>query len=235
MYKAPTLVAWITCGALALGLVAPISATATETVIKVPLGDGGFDVAFDGSSFGTVSDGDLSTSGEQNTRVIFTGILDGVADIDDPNASFTLADIVLSGPGIMAGPVVVQETAGGSFSLWSTSNQLLLSGLLGTGALTGSTAQSTGSYFTTSFSSFSGGSLAALLDPNSAALSLALAGIFTDGSPGLRLVGGVLQPFTADGLIAIEGSPSNEVPEPMTGILVLSGIALAAMARRKKA
>jgi hypothetical protein len=235
MYKAPKLVAWIACGALALGLAAPISATATETVVKVPLGDGGFDVAYDGNSFGTVSDSDLSTSGEQNTRVIFTGALDSVADIDDPNASFTLADILLSGAGTMAGSVVVQETTGGNFSLWNSSNQLLLSGSLGNGAITGSENQSTGSYFTTSFSSFTGGSLAALLDPNSAALSLALAGIFTDGSPGLRLVEGVLLPFTADGLVAIEGGPNKDVPEPMTGILVLSGIAVAALARRKKA
>ena len=236
MLKAPSTVAWIVSGALAvLGLVTPVPATATETIIKVPLSDSGFDVAYDGQTFGTLSDGNGTTLGQQDTRVIFTGILEGFSDISDPTASFSLSDVLLSASGSQIGPVIVNETTGGNFSLWDPSNNLLLSGTLGEGAISGSTTQSTGSFFTTLFSSFTGGSLAALLDPNSAALSLALSGIFTDGSPGLRLADGVLSPFSADGTLAITGSPGSAVPEPVTGILLLGGLMIGALVRKKAA
>ncbi len=234
MFKAPSRVAWIASGALAvLGLVTPVPATATETIIKVPLSDGGFDVAYDGITFGTLSDGDGLTIGEQNTRVVFTGILEGFSDISDANASFSLSDVSVSAGGSQIGPVIVNETTGGSFNLWDPSNNLLLSGTLGDGAITGSSTQSTGSFFTTAFSAFTGGSLAALLDPNSAALSMALSGIFTDGSPGLRLADGILSPFSADGTLAITATPGSEVPEPMTGVLLLGGLMMGALIRKR--
>lgn len=212
---------------------APLEASATQTIVKASLFEGGADVTFDGAVFSTITDGDLTSLGDQNTRVNFLGALDTVTDINDPFASFTLAGVTIAGAPTPVGPVVVQPTNGGTFSLWDESNTLLLSGVLNDGAITGSSTAETGSFFNVSFMSFTGGSLAPLLDPDSAGISFALSSIFGGGVLGLQIVNGALAPFTADGLVAIDGSPAA-VPEPMSAALLVIGGGAAAWVRRRK-
>ena len=92
----------------------PSAASATETIVKASLYEGGVDVSFDGVNFGTISDGDAATLGDQNTRVDFLGALNGVLDINDPVASFSLDGVALDGVASLVGPVVVQGTTGGT-------------------------------------------------------------------------------------------------------------------------
>lgn len=216
---------------VATSALAPAAASATETIVKASLFDGGVDVAFDGVNFGTISDGVAGTIGDQNTRVDFLGALNAVLDINDPVASFSLDGVALDGLASLVGPVVVQATSGGVLSLWDSSNTLLLSAALGNGAITGSVTAETGSFFNVSLMTFTGGSLAPLLDPNSAGISFALSGIFGNGGLGLQVVNGVLMPFQADGLVALDGSPAA-VPEPMSALLLLAGSSAALVRRR---
>lgn len=211
------------------------SIAVADTIVKVPLAETGFDVEYDGTAFGTADDGDATTTGEQNTQVLFEGILGLLPDIETPVASFTLANILSVGAPAVAGPVIVQSTTGGTFDLYDSSNTLLLSGALNDGAITGSSTDTTGSFFTTTFATFTGGTLAALLDPNSAGLSFAMTSIVSEGGlPGLQVVGGVLLPFVGDASGLIEGSRNaNAIPEPMTGVLLLSGLVGAARMRRR--
>ncbi len=214
-------------------LAAPATVSATETIVKASLAEGGADVTFDGAVFSTISDGDLGTIGDQNTRVNFLGALDLTNDIDDPFASFTLEGVTVSGAPSQVGSVVVQPTNGGTFSLWDQGNTLLLSGSLSDGAITGSSTAETGSFFNVVFMSFTGGSLSPLLDPDSAGISFALSSIFGNGVLGLQIVNGALAPFNADGLVAIDGSPAA-IPEPMSAMLLAIGGGAAALVRRRK-
>ena len=213
-----------------------LSAPATaDTILKFPLSDGGFDMTFDGTVLSTVNDGNATTLGDQNTNVVFSGVLNFIPEINTANASFTLANVLAFGLANVIGPVVAQQTTGGNFSLWDASNNLLISGSLNTGVITGTMTDTTGSFFNTTFASFTGGSLASLLDPASAGLSLALASIMSQGAlPGLRVgPNGELTPFTADGSGLLEGAAA--VPEPMTLSLLLVAMGGAAAVRRRDA
>lgn len=223
----------VTAGAMLL--LGTVSAASAETIVKFPLGSAGNDVAFDGTTFGTVDDGDASTTGDQNTAVIFSGVLAFLPEIEDAIASFSLDSVLASGAPAVNGTLVVQETTGGTFELYDPSNVLLLSGTLSSGALTGTSTDSTGSFFNTTFATFTGGSLAALLDPNTAGLSLALTSIFSAAGPGLHVVNGALSPFSADAAGLLEGSASTQVPEPITAVMLLSGLAVGGAVRRRKA
>lgn len=217
--------------AFTLGMATPSSA---ETIIKFAMSEVGPDVQFDGTTFGTSDDGNAATLGDQDTRLFFEGALSSIADILDPIASFSLDDVLASGLPTVIGSVVAQSTTGGTFSFWDETNTLLLSGTLSTGVITGSSTASTGSFFNTSFATFTGGSLAALLDPNSAGLSIALTSIMSADGPGLHIgPDGRLLPFTADGAGLVEGS--SAIPEPATALMLLSALGAGGVARRRKA
>lgn len=203
-----------------------------ETIIKFAMAEAVFDVSFDGTTFGTVNDGNGATAGDQDTNLDFNGFLAFLPDINNMLASFSLDNVVASGLPTLVGPVVSQATTGGTFAFWDDSNNLLLAGTLNSGVIVGSTTATTGSFFNTTFASFTGGSLAALVDPTSAGLSLALASITSQAGPGLAIgQGGVLLPFAADAAGLAEGRP---IPEPMTAALLLSGVALGGAVRRRK-
>lgn len=228
------------CSTLAAGilfLLGMTSAATADTIVKLPLDETGFDVEFDGTTFSTFDDGDATTTGDQNTRVLFEGFLGLLPDIDTPVASFSLNGVLASGSPSITGPVIVQTTTGGTFDLYDGSNVLLLSGSLSDGAITGSSTDTTGSFFTTTFSIFTGGTLAALLDPNSAGLSFAMTSIVSEGGlPGLQVVNGALLPFVGDSSGLIEGSRNaNAIPEPMSAALLLTGLVGAAAKKRRRA
>lgn len=219
---------------LAIAVIGLAQPSRAETIIKFGLSEIGSDVQFDGTTFSTVDDGDGSTLGDQDTRLNFVGSLDGtIADIMSPVASFTLDGVLASGDAHVLGNTVVQESTGGIFSVYDENNNLLLAGSLADGALTGSLAATTGSYFNTAFGTLTAGSLLPFLNPDAAGISIALAGIVSaDGSGHLVVNNGKLQPFNANSDGLIDGEPRSEVPEPATAALLLSGALGMALRRR---
>lgn len=200
-----------------------------DTIIKFDLGSAGVDFHLAGGTLSTLDDGDGLTLGDQNTNINFTGFLSSITDIPTDIASFSLDGVALSGPAtIVAGASFVQPTSGGEFKLWDDLNQLLLSGTLTDGVVNGALGlAATGSFFNINLDTFTGGSLATLLDPNSLALAIS----FTDVNDGLSfsVSNSLLDDFEAAGTANIAAA----VPEPNTGILaMLATLALALRCRR---
>jgi len=193
-----------------------------DAIIKIPLSETtSYDVEFDGLTFSTVDDGNAATLGEQDSRVDFVGFLSYLSDIvTAPLGSFTISGVQANGTPTN-GLVTVQETIGGTFSLYDEVNTLLLSGSLAQGAITGS-ASTTGSFFNTTIATYTGGSLLAYVAPTPAGISFALAGILSEGDiVGLVINEDALSPFVADASGVLTGT---EVPEPLTAALLLSGV-----------
>lgn len=67
-------------------------------------------------------------SGDQNTAIEYTDGLDFIPDINTDIASFTLGGLQEAGPAIPVGTLAIQNFAGGTFSLYDSTNTLLLSG-----------------------------------------------------------------------------------------------------------
>jgi uncharacterized protein (TIGR03382 family) len=202
------------------------SAANGATILKLSLGSTGADLAMNGSGvLGTMSDGVAATTGDQNTAIDFTGFLDGsFADVTTNDASFTLAGLQKTGPlSIIGGTVIAQDFLGGTFSLYSPTNSLLLSGNLQGSTLTGSIGgTATGSLFTTNASNFTGGSLLPNLQANTLNISMTLTNV--SNGTGFVVSGApfVLQPFTADTFVNITAEP---IPEPASIAIALLGAA----------
>ncbi len=206
------------------------------TIIQVSLGgtgNGFQEIEYVGSSLSTINDGNGATFGEQDTNVVFDNYLSGVADITS-GASFTLSGISASGAPSVAGPIISQNTVGGTFSLYNSSNTLLLSGSLGNGFLAGSDTGPVGSMFTTTVGSFTAGSLLPLIPAlNSFYLSLALSNMQTAGAPGLDVAFGIIQNFSGNGQISIDAELAA-TPEPFTLGLLFTGTLAGALVSRRK-
>ncbi len=199
-------------------------------IIKLPLGTNvGADVTFDGTEFRTLDDGNGLTTGDQNTRILFVGFGGAFSDLNTETASFSITDVMAFGPALTVAGVIAQGTTGGTFNLWAPDNTLLISGILSTGALSGSEPGGTGSFFNTQLGTFTGGALLNYLSGNTADLSLALNSVTTGGLQGMRVTGTTLEPFISDASVLVQGS---QVPEPTAMMLLLSG--LTAIGMRKK-
>jgi len=204
------------------------------TIIKMSLSAAPADIVFDGTTLSTIDDGDVTTTGSQNTSAIFLDFLDPKhADILPPDASFTLSGLTTNGlatPFPAVSPVlVIQDFTGGTFDLYDTDNTLLLSGALDDSTLTGPIGPpATGGLFTTSFALVTGGSLKPYINDNSLTLSMNFTQI--SNGVGFSLGGAVpaLYPFTADASANITG----EIPEPATGMLLMLGMTLLVAAVR---
>ncbi len=203
------------------------ASTWAGTIIKLGFGtDSKPDIALSNSTLSTFDDEFGATVGDQNTEVTFLGVLGGALFIEGDRASFSLADIAVTEAPTVIGTTVLQPTAGGTFSLYGPSNELLLGGTLGSGTLSGPTGGSaTGGFLTTGFGSFTGGSLLTLLDAadlSQSSISIAL----TDVNDGQGLTidsqSGNVQDFTADGTANL----GAQVPEPSSVVLAIVGLGL---------
>jgi hypothetical protein len=225
------------------------SGSQAAEILKLNLGD--INVGY--GIFGTGSDGDATTLGNQNTDVEFTGFLDGLfKDIPTTDASFSCCGTTLASSmatstngNILVNDFLVPPGAEflSSFSLYGPGNNLLLSGRVGRGRLTGPMGPpATGEFFTTSLQSVTGGTLAPYLEANSISLRFNLTNIRHSPVPALEYVGDPsgqglalftpegtdLLPFTADAVATISAEP---IPESSTLGMILLGAVAGALPR----
>lgn len=226
------LTAFAICASLGL------SAANAETAIKLSLSSTPSDLAMNASGvLGTTSDGDASTTGDQNTAIDYTAFLDPLfADITTSTASFSIGGLQRTGtPSIVGGTIIVQDFFGGSFNLYSPTNSLLLSGNLQDSTLTGVIGSTgTGSIFTTKVGAFTNGSLLPYVDKNSLNLSIALSNV--NGGSGFVVSGSpsALQPFSTDASVNIVADKGLGIPEPASiAIALLSVLGLGLIRPRR--
>jgi hypothetical protein len=215
---APTLLCVVLCVLL--------SASAhAATILKLDAGaDPASDVSFNGATLTSLVDGNLATTGDQNTAIDYLGFLSGLPDVTTPSASLSLHGLAaVSGGTTVFGGLVTQDFSGGTLEVYDAGNVLLLSGTLGTSTLSGTLGgPGTGSLFTTSLATATGGSLLPLLDVGSLSLSLTLVNI--NGGAGLSLTNGALDGFEADAALTVAADPA--VPEPASAWLLAAGMAV---------
>jgi len=203
-----------------------VSVAPASTIIKLNLGESGPDLAMNAlGQLSTAPDGNAGTTGDQNTAVEYTTFLDFIPDIPTNTASFSLANVTAVGPAHIFGTVVLQNFSGGSFSLYDPANTLLLQGPLINSTLSGTLGPpGTGSLFSTTLSTVTGGTLAPFIAPGTVSLSFEMTNV--NGGAGFAVApgGAGLLPFFADSSAAIAANP---VPEPVTcGMMVIAGAAL---------
>lgn len=227
-------------GALFVFMMVMSTNAAADAIIKFdlsPSSPAGPDMVYAGGVFSTTNDGNSSTTGFQDTVLLFTGPLSFLTPILS-GASFSLGGVTASGLAIVTSGVITQLTTSGTFDLYAADNSLLLSGALNSGVLSGGIASSTGSFFNSTAATFTGGSLLAYLAPTPAGISIALSNILNDsGSIGMAIADGCtgqcqLRDFnaSADGLM-----DGKAVPEPVTALLLTTGLMSAFFVRRRQA
>jgi hypothetical protein len=205
-----------------------------DTIIKLNLGNTGPDLGMNaGGLLSTIDDGNGATTGNQDTAIEFTGFLDAAnPDITSPVASFTLNGLSASGSVQQLGTLALQNFAGGQFSLFDPSNNLLLSANLTSSVLSGAIGfPGTAAVFTTAPFSPLGGSFAPLIALGSMSLSISMTNV--NSGAGLAVASNVLQPFQADASVLIAGGPWVNAPEPSALVLLAAGGLIALAARRR--
>jgi hypothetical protein len=208
------------------------------TIIKVNFStDSMPDIELVNGVLSTVDDAVDSTDGDQNSEVELLGVLAEQSVNVGDNASLTFDRIQMSGPPMTVGGMVLQSTQGGTFDLYDSSNQLLLSGTLGNGTLSGPLGNTaTGGFLTTEFGTFTGGSLLPVLLALGPVVRSSFSVSMTDVNDGAGLsrnVDGLLDDFSADASAIIAAQPGS-VPEPSGSSLLLLGASSWAVKKRRR-
>ncbi len=209
-----------------------VSTTASATtILKLNFGASGPDFQYAGGVLSTIDDGIAGTVGDQNTQAFFEGLLDGVPDINTDIASVTFDGITADGAATVLPGFVVQNTTGGTFSLWDASNTLLLSATIDSGSISGPLgAAATGSFVTLTLGTYTGGTLFPLLGgANAASIGVSFTDVTSRSGAGFSVTGSTLNAFTADATANLAA-----VPEPTTVGLLLAGLAGGLGVRRRK-
>ena len=210
------------------------SISQAATIIKLSLGEVGADVGMNNAGIlSTVNDGNVTTTGDQNTAVEYTAFLDSIPDITTKTASFSLNNLAAAGPATVFGSTVIQNFLGGTFNLYDPANVLLLSGALTNSELTGTIgAPGTGAVFTTTFGTVTGGTLAPLIQPGSISLSMDLTTVNGGAGFSVGAAAPILNPFLADASVNI--AADQIVPEPTSLALLLLGAGATARRRLRR-
>jgi hypothetical protein len=208
------------------------------TIIKLNLGGVGPDIQMGANGILSTVDQTAGPppTGDQLTNIEYTDFLNFIPNVNTNVASFSLSGLQRDAGGAqLTFGLAIQGFHGGTFSLYDASDNLLLTGPVVTAALAGVTAPpGTGSLFTTSLGSVTGGSLAGLIQPGSVSISMNLGTV--NGGLGFSTLPGagginVLQPFQADASALIS---ANAIPEPASLTLVLAaGIFGGSIGRRR--
>jgi hypothetical protein len=227
-------------GLIVCALICAATSLQAATIIKLNLGGVGPDVGMGppaGQPVGVLSTIDQTggppPTGDQFTDIEYTGFLNFIPDLNTNTATFSMNGLNAVGPANVFGTLVIQNYAGGVFSLYDPADTLLLQGPMGNSALTGVLGPpGTGALFTTVLTTVSGGSLAPLIAPGSVSLSMNMTNV--NGGNGFAVAGGgpQLNAFLADAAISIS---ADQVPEPTTLSLVgLAGAAAIAICSRRR-
>ena len=198
---------------------------------KTPGPDLGPDIAYAGSVLSTPSDGNVLTTGSQDTAIVFGDFLSA---LPATRGSYSLNNLSANGPAttvFIPGPnitVVSQSLTGGNFQLYDSANVKLLDVSLASSALSGTAgpASTTANVISVTNGTVVGGTLASQIASNSVSFSIALTNI---SGGGLAVSSNVLAPFTASATKEIAGNP---VPEPSAAILLVLGSWCTVLRRR---
>ena len=209
------------------------------TIIKLNLGGVGPDVGMGpvaGQPVGVLSTIDQTggppPTGDQFTDIEYTGSLNFIPDLNTNTATFSLNGLNAVGPASVFGSLVIQNFAGGVFSLYDPSDNLLLQGPLASSALSGVIGPpGTGALFTTTFTTVTGGSLLPYIVPGTVSLSMNMTNV--NGGNGFAVAGGgpQLNQFLADASISIA---ADAIPEPTSLMLLGLGSAVAMVYSRRR-
>ena len=219
------------CLALCAFVFAVQSSLQAGTIMKLSLGgDNTPDIHMLGGELETVNDGNAVTLGEQDTAIDFQDFLSGQSDVLTSTASVILDDVTRVGNATTLGSVVFQNFTGGNIAVLDPSNNLLLSGMLGSSVLAGTIGPpATGGLFTTSLATVTGGSLASMILPGSLTVSISLSDV--NGGLGFEVDNGILEGFEADASVNIG---ADQIPEPTAAMLCALGIALSALGASRR-
>jgi hypothetical protein len=199
---------------------APLAAS-TITTITLDFGDGA-DFGYRGGVFGSLDDGDRSTSGDLNAAISFSGAL---ASLGPTAGSFTLSGLTAYGAPIVWGPMGLQCAAGGTFWLFDAGDNLMLSGVIELALIAGYVTQPGANVVLATSARFTGGSLLDRVAPTPGSFRFALTAAEPPlESRSLLAGGGWPGDFEADGagLLAVVAAPEPEGLPALGAALLLA-------------
>ena len=199
---------------------------------KPPGPDLGPDIVYTGAVLATPSDGNVTTTGSQDTAIVFGDFLSA---LPATTGSYSLQGLGTNGPAttvFIPGPnitIVSQPLTGGTFQIYNSANVMLLDVSLASSnsVLSGTVASTTANVISVTNATVVGGTLASQIASNSISFSISLTNISGGGlAVGLN---NVVADFTASATKEIGG---NLVPEPSAAILLVLGSLCMVLRRR---